>query len=162
MRNTIAAAACTFALALPLAAGGCGADETETPEPADQPDSPLVTYERGGGVAGVLESLVIENDGSATVTVGVEQRSNEFELAEADLELLEQELAAADFDDVEEAPANSGCADCFEYTVEHGDERLTIDDLDQPGPSLQKLLGHLSVIAADHYPPGVSPVHSGA
>ena len=92
--KTIATLACALAATM----AGCGQDSDPAEQAPSEPAGPMVVYERGGGIAGVIESLAIEADGSATLTVGVERQEHEFQLREAELERLEEELAAADFD----------------------------------------------------------------
>ena len=128
---------------------GCGDDE-----PADeQAAGILVEYQRSGGIAGVLEHLRVERDGSATLVVGPDRRRSTFTLAEAELEQLESDLEAADLTDPEAPPGDPGCADCFGYRIEYEDEEVTFDSLDRPSGSLQALAGDLDEIVADHQPP---------
>src|SRR5918996_6064467 len=82
-----------------IAAPGCGDDAP--PAPSD-PDDPLVVYERGGGIAGVAERLLVRGDGTATLTVGiVHERREELQLSDAELDRLRAHLEAAEFGAVE-------------------------------------------------------------
>ena len=61
---------------------GCGGDDA----PSEPPSGVLVEYQRGGGLAGVLEELRIQRDGSATLIVGPDRERTTFELDDAQLE----------------------------------------------------------------------------
>jgi hypothetical protein len=124
---------------------GCGSDD----EPEPSGSGPLVVYQKSGGVAGILERLRVERDGSATVTVGFDGSSESFRLSEAELEQLESELGAAD---LSVPPGPPGCADCFEYEVSFGGETARFDQLAEPSEPLGALLAHLARIVASHQP----------
>ena len=129
----------------------CGSDDEPAPK---QPDSgPLVTYERSGGIAGVVERLRIDGDGQAMLERGIEGAASSFQVPASELETLESELEAAEFDEVERAPDDMVCADCFIYGIEYGGHQTTLGDLDQPPPSVAAVLVHLGELAADHQPP---------
>jgi hypothetical protein len=110
----------------------------------------------------VIESLAVEDDGSAVLTVGVDRRENEFRLSGGELERLEDELAATDLGDVDKEPAGTICADCFEYSISYEGESVSLDDLDRPGASLRALLDYLGELVRENYPPGVPPAQLGA
>jgi hypothetical protein len=144
------AASVLAAVALGLI-GGCGEDEGEAPDsPSPPSDGPLVEYSRTGGIAGIDERLRIEADGAATYAVGApEPRRRSFALSETELEELNGLLDEVALDALE--PMDSGCADCFVYTVAHAGETAALDDvtlLDAPG-SVQQLIGFLNALAAD-------------
>src|SRR3712207_6493318 len=106
MYHVIRTALALFALALPAA--GCG-DEADAP--GESPTGVLVEYQRSGGIAGVIEELRIDRDGTATLIVGPDRRRSNFALDEAQLTQLESDLEAADLSDPGEPPGDPVCAD---------------------------------------------------
>ncbi len=149
-QRTFAALALT---ALTLLAA-CGEGSSEEPEtPTTTTGGALVEYSRTGGVAGIDERLEIQADGTGTYGVGEpEPRDRPIELTEAGLEELKGLLEAAALNELE--PAQTGCADCFIYTVTSGGASAQLDDvnlLDAPG-SVQQLIGFLNELAAKSAP----------
>ena len=61
-----------------------------------------VTYERGGGVAGRRDRLVVEPDGKAKLTVQTATKS--IQLSDAELADLQRELAKADLTSLPQSP----------------------------------------------------------
>ena len=137
-------------LALTLPVAGCGDDDDA---PSEAPSGVLVEYQRGGGLAGVLEELRIQRDGSATLIVGPDRTRTTFDLDDAQLEQLESDLEAADLSDPEEPPGDPVCADCFGYRIEYEGQEATWDDITRPSDSLQDIASDLDEIVADHHPP---------
>lgn len=154
----------TAIVAVALLATGCGEDsDTSEPDSPVPEDGRLVDWSRSGGIAGVVEEMTIERDGSATLTVGVDAESTEFRLADGELAQLADELEAADFEAVEPPPAEAVCADCFVYAITvAGEKRITLDDLAERPESVSTVISHLGAIAMEHYPPDVPQVGSGA
>jgi hypothetical protein len=138
-----------------MLAVGCGDDELTTPTVPDtttaaDDDGPLVVYERAGGIAYTAQRLVIEEDGSATVTVeGPGEIGAEFQLSESELDELRALLDAASF----ETPEPSGCADCYAYVIESGDESATFDQVNFP-EGTEPLVEFLSKIVERETPSG--------
>src|SRR5688500_3297141 len=119
--KAIAIVMALFATAL---AAGCGDDRATAPTAptTTQAAEPLVVYERAGGLAFTAQRLVVEEDGSATVTVeGPGEIGAEFQLSEAELDELRALLDAASF----EASEPSACTDCYVYVIESGGESTT-------------------------------------
>jgi hypothetical protein len=127
---------------------GCGERAAEQPE-----SDPLVSYTRGGGIAGVPERLVIQTDGTATVEAGYEPTATDFRLGDAELEQLRTELDAADLEGVEDPQTPSTCADCFVYEIVYGGVTVGYDEANPPAESVTAVVAHLGQIAADHQPP---------
>lgn len=142
------------ATALLLAAGCGGGDESTTASP----DGPLVTYSKSGGIAGIEERLVIEPDGSATVSTGPDGSQRSFALGADELSVLEAELEAADLDAVEDRP--TGCADCFHYEISYGGSTVGYDEIIQPPQSVAAVASHLAALVDEHAP--AAPVASEA
>ena len=133
-------------LALPP---GCGGDDG-----GDRaPEGPLVVYARSGGIASMPERLTIEVDGSATLEYGIDGETASFRLGGDELDNLDAELEAADFDAVEQPGEPSTCADCFLYEVVYGGRTISYDDVDTPPASVTAVVAHLGEIASAHYPP---------
>lgn len=135
-----------FGLAL---LSGCGDDEAPD-SPTPPTDGQLVSYSRSGGIAGVDQVLTIDADGTGTYEVGQpEPERRSIELSAAELEELRGLLEAAALDAVE--PEQTGCADCFVYTIDYAGTETTLDDvtlLDAPG-SVQEVIAHLDRVAAE-------------
>ncbi len=146
MKGPVLLSACVALVAI-----GCGDDEPATTAPDS---SALVTYARSGGIASMPESLVVRNDGSATVEAGVKGAREEFVLDADELETLRSELEAADFDEIALPPGPTGCADCYVYEVAYGSETISYDDSVGAAipASVSAVVSRLSEITADHYP----------
>ena len=139
--------------ALVAFAAGCGDDQatapTVPPTTSDQ-GGPLVVYERAGGIAYTAQRLVVEEDGSATVTVeGPGDIGAEFQLSEAELEELRALVDAASF----ESSEPSACADCYVYVIESGGESATFDQTNFP-PGTEALVEFLTRIVERETPSG--------
>ena len=144
LRTAAAAALATFALL-----AGCGSDdETTTTAPTS---ASSVTYERSGGIAGVIEQLRVDADGHAVLLTGPDQKRTSFELSSDELDRLYSELEAADFS-VSGNDAPAGCADCFAYRIEYGDQQVSFIETEKPADSLTPVLDHLGTIVAEHTP----------
>lgn len=144
--SALLAALGTIAAAALIAAPGCGDDGPTVPQDSD---GPLVAYERGGGIAGVAERLVVRGDGTATLTVGVvDERQEELELADAELDRLTADLEAADFAAVEPA-APGACADCFIEAVTYDGRTTTVvAEIVEPPESVSAVLAQLRATVA--------------
>ena len=89
MRMTILAGLAFVLLA------GCGSDDGATSGGGQQAAlSGPVTYERGGGIAGRRDRLVVQPDGSATLTV--QDKSTPLKLTGKELETLASDLRSTD------------------------------------------------------------------
>jgi hypothetical protein len=147
--KAIAIVMALFAAAL---AAGCGDDRATAPTAptTTQAAEPLVVYERTGGLAFTAQRLVVEEDGSATVTVeGPGEIGAEFQLSEAELDELRALLDAASF----ETSEPSACADCYVYAVQSGGESTTFDQTSVPS-STAPLVEFLSKIVEHKTPSG--------
>jgi hypothetical protein len=147
--KAIAILAALLAAAL---AAGCGDDQATAPTaPTTTPAAEaLVVYERAGGIAYTAQRLVVEEDGSATVTVeGPGEIGAEFQLSGAELDELRALLDAASF----ETPEPSACADCYVYVIESGGESARFDQTNVPS-STEPLVEFLSKIVERETPSG--------
>ena len=125
-----AAWALFVAVSLGLVACGDGGDSS-TGAPSSRP---LVTFTVTGGIAGISERLVIDQDGSATLTTGyrpADQSTARFKLSSSELTALTDKLDAAGLDSLPK-PKPTGCADCFEYTIAYGGTTYSADDVSLP------------------------------
>jgi hypothetical protein len=130
---------------LALLAAGCGGRSS-----ADG-DS-LVTYERGGGIAGVSERLVVDADGTALLSVGESDQSEQrFALADQELDRLRSDLEAADFAGVD-AGSGLGCADCFDYEITYSGEAVSFNEATEVPDSVRVVTGELGQIVEAHLP----------
>ena len=155
---------CSFViLALLLALAGCGGDdgngegettsaERTVPGPSD-PEAPLITYTRSGGIAFTSVELDVRAGGEATLTVesgpGKPQKQD-FTLESAELEELRELVASVDPEAVD-VETDIACADCFEYRlVFPRGEELVFADVPGPPPELEPILAELDEIVDGH------------
>jgi len=129
MRMTILAG-----LALMLLAAGCGSDDEGGGSSGGDEKASLsgsVTYERGGGLKGRRDRLVVRPDGSATLTVRDTEKSvtlTDKELATLADDLDQADLGALPADSTSETPM----PDTFGYRVSYGGDEVTTDDTAMP------------------------------
>ena len=118
-------------LALVLLAG-CGDDDGAVAAASRAP--PLtgpVTYERGGGIAGRRDRLIVQPDGTAELTVRDKTKSIELtrrELAELGRDLEQADLASLPQDSTSKKPV----PDTFGYRVSYDGTTVTTDDPAMP------------------------------
>ena len=125
---------------------GCGDDDGGGGSTGGEKVAKLsgpVTYERGGGIAGRRDRLVVQPDGSAKLTV--QDATKSIRLTDAELARLGREL---DQSDLASVPRNSTSKqpvpDTFGYRVIYGGTTVTTDDPAMP----DKLRGLLSGLGA--------------
>ena len=125
MRTTILAG-----LALVLLAGCGGDDGGGSGGEKTQLAGPL-TYERGGGIAGRRDRLVVQPDGTAKLTV--RDKTSEIELEPADLDRLAAEVERADLASVpSRSTSPKPIPDAFGYRIEYGSSVITTDQAALP------------------------------
>jgi hypothetical protein len=126
-----------------LLLSGCGDDGGSGGEKPATLTGP-VTYERGGGVAGRRDRLVVQPDGTAKLTVQTATKS--IRLSDSELAKLGRELEAADLPSV---PANSTSKqpvpDTFGYRVIYDGTTVTTDDPAMPD-KLRPLVSRLGAL----------------
>ena len=132
-------------LALALLAG-CGSDDggggggSGSEEPAARLSGP-VSYERGGGIAGRRDRLVVQPDGSAELTV--REKTRTVELRPAELETLARDLEQVDLAALpKDSTTKPPVADAFAYRVSYDGATVTTDDPGMPeqlGPLVARL-----------------------
>ena len=117
-------------LALVLLAG-CGDDDGEGGGgPAARLTGP-VTYERGGGIAGRRDRLMVQPDGKAELTV--RERAKSIELTDAELDELARDLEHADVGSLpKDSTSKKPVPDTFGYRVTYGGTTVTTDDPAMP------------------------------
>jgi hypothetical protein len=100
-----------------------------------------LTYERGGGVAGRRDRLVLQPDGRAKLTV--QDKTREVELKSTDLDRIAAEVEQADLPSV---PARSTSPkpvpDAFGHRIRYGASDVTTDDPAMPD-ALRSLVARL-------------------
>lgn len=121
------------ALAVAVGLGACGSsDSSSDGTTTTEPDrAGLIAYAVTGGIAGISERLVIEVDGNATLVSGFkpgQQSTARFTLPDAELNDLRDKLEAADLPSLPKSP-ETGCADCFEYTLTYDGTTYAADDV---------------------------------
>ena len=103
---------------------GCGADEQASLS------GPL-TYERGGGLAGRRDRLVVRPDGSATLTV--RDKATTVKLTGKELDALASDLEAADLGSVRsDSTSERPIPDAFGYRVSYAGDTVTTDSAAMP------------------------------
>ena len=129
MRMTILAG-----LALALLAAGCGSDDEGGGGASGDEKAALsgpVTYERGGGLKGRRDRLVVQPDGSATLTVRDTTKS--VTLTDKELATLADDLDQADLGSLPpDSTAEPPAPDTFGYRVSYGGDEVTTDDTAMP------------------------------
>jgi hypothetical protein len=141
-----------MAMAL-LVLAGCGGDEAEAPGGggdggAARLEGPL-TYTRGGGIAGRADKLVVEPDGSATLTTrqGGERR---FRLTGEELAGLAEELRRANLPELpERSVSDPPVPDAFGHRIAYGGVTVTADDPAMP-EALSPLVARIGGLVQAH------------
>ena len=107
-----------------------------------------VTYERGGGIAGRRDRLIVQPDGSAQLTV--QEKTKPIRLTDAELAKLRSDLADTDLGSVpKDSTADRPVPDAFGYRVSYGGDTVTTDDPGMP-KQLRGLVARLGAIV-DRY-----------
>ena len=142
----------SIAAVLALAAlGGCG-DGEEEPGAGREGAGPLVRYGRSGGIAGVNEQLIVQPDGRATLTAGVDSNPVEFRLSEAELNSLRGSFDEAGFAELyPDYRASTPGADFFQYEIAYGGHTVLTETEAGP-PELEPVIAALDRIVGQHYP----------
>ena len=138
-------------LALVLLAG-CGDDSGDAGGSGGGEQSATLTgpltYERGGGIAGRRDRLIVQPDGNAELTVRDTTKS--IRLKDAELDAIGRDLETADIASV---PPNSTSKkpvpDTFGYRVAYDGTTVTTDDPAMPD-KLRGLVARLGALV-EHY-----------
>jgi hypothetical protein len=116
------------ALLLLLLAAGCGDDEGGG---GDAKLSGPLTYERGGGIQGRNDKLVVRPDGSATLTVRDKPKS--VTLTDKELGTVAADLADADLASLpKDSTTQPTVPDAFGYRINYDGATVTTDDPGMP------------------------------
>ena len=123
---------------------GCGDDGGGSVSSGPGALSGPLTFERGGGLAGRRDRLVVQPDGRAALTLRDTTRS--FRLTDAELAKLQSDLDDADLGSL---PADSTSErpvpDAFGYRVNYGGDTVTTDDAAMP-EALRGLMARLGAL----------------
>jgi len=131
--------------ALLLLAAGCGDDEGGGE--GAKLSGPL-TYERGGGIQGRNDKLVVRPDGSATLTVRDKPKSvtlTDKELGTVATDLADADLGSLPKDSTTQPPE----PDAFGYRISYDGATVTTDDPGMP-EQLKGLTARLGALV-EHY-----------
>jgi hypothetical protein len=111
---------------------GCGEDSGAGGGGGEPPTlKGPITYERGGGIAGRRDRLIVEPDGSASLTVRDGTRA--IKLSAAELTALADELKQTDLASIPAKSISSPpVADAFAYRVEYDGKRVDTDSEAMP------------------------------
>ena len=116
--------------ALVVLAAGCGSDGESGGGGGAQLSGPL-TYERGGGIAGRRDRLVVRPDGSATITVRNKPKS--VTLTDRELGTVAADLADADLGSLpQDSTTQPPVPDAFGYRISYDGATVTTDDPGMP------------------------------
>ncbi len=130
-------------IALVLLAG-CGDDGGGDSGEKSAPLSGPLTYERGGGIAGRRDRLVVQPDGKAKLTM--QSATKSIRLSDAELARLGRELAKADLPSVPaRSTSRTPVPDTFGYRVIYDGATVTTDDPAMP-ERLRSLIGGLGAL----------------
>lgn len=164
-------------LAIALAACGPATVNTPTTAPTTEPTLPptaepgptlppttpvpagvLIDYTREGGFDGTTLHLVINSDGTAMLNGTNYVATAQWTIAADKLELLKAQISQPEFPDLPSDPSHdSGCADCFIYTINaqtpQGVKTLRFDDAyissgQAASPLYQGINGTLAAVIA--------------
>ena len=112
-----------------LAQAGSGGDDEAPAEPGDPGGAQLtgpLTYSRGGGIAGRMDKLVVQPDGTGSLTTKTGERS--VKLDEKQLMTLADEVERADLAGLpEDSTAPKPQPDALGYRVVYGDATVTTE-----------------------------------
>jgi hypothetical protein len=143
MRNLRTAVLVAVAAALAGCGDGGGSETITDLEPAPA----AITFEKSGGIANTFQRLEVSPGGDATLIVGGDPAVS-FAVPEPRLAALRGAAAAANLEDVGPI-TDTGCADCFVYSVSYGDAKGTRDQSDMPD-AFADLVAELLEIARAH------------
>jgi hypothetical protein len=150
MRSALTTALLTLALALAACGGDSSSTEgTSTVGPGSS--SPLVEFDKSGGIAYTAQSLSVEPSGESSLK-GTGTKAT-FTLSEDELSRLQQALDEHPIDSLGTPPTETGCADCYAYRLRYGGGVYEADEssISAEASDVVAVLGDL--IAA-HEPPG--------
>ena len=113
-----------------LALGGCGGEDESPADPGDPGGAQLggpLTYSRGGGIDGRMDKLVVQPDGTASLTTKAGERSVKLDAAQ--MQALADEVERADIPSLpEDSTAERPQPDALGYRVvyegRHRDDRV--------------------------------------
>jgi hypothetical protein len=112
-----------------LLLAGCGSDDGGGGDQAGL--SGPVTYERGGGLKGRRDRLVVRPDGSATLTV--QDKPKSVTLTDKELDTLAGDLDQADIGSLPaDSTSETPVPDTFGYRVSYDGDQVTTDDMGMP------------------------------
>jgi len=127
-------------LALVLLAG-CGDDEGGGDRPTLA--GPLI-YERGGGIAGRRDRMVLQPSGTAKLTI--REATREVELKPAELDEIATEVEQANLPAIpEQSTSPKPIPDAFGYRIQYGTSEITTDDPAMPD-ELRRLVARLGAL----------------
>jgi hypothetical protein len=149
----LARATMIFALVV-LMVAGCGGDEDSGngggSDEGDRLAGP-VSYKRAGGIAGRIDTLTLQPDGSGTIDsfrIGTKR----FKLTTEELDALARELAGADLASVPaETTSSRRVPDAFAHRLTYDGRTVETDDSSMP-KSVRGLFARLGTLVDKHAP----------
>ena len=126
-----------------LTLGGCAKSGTTPGAATEGIHMPPFTISRTGGIAGVMDTLQVEQNGQWSLTTrGSTPTAGQLDVQAAGriAHLLADPALGAE---IASAAPNSGCADQFKYHVALSGRDFSFDDCGRLGPVLTDLLGVL-------------------
>jgi hypothetical protein len=112
-----------------LALAGCGGEDESPADPGEPGGAQLggpLTYSRGGGIEGRMDKLVVQPDGTGSLTTKTGERSVKLDAAQ--MQVLADYVERADLPDLpEDSTADRPQPDAFGYRVVYGDATVTTE-----------------------------------
>ena len=127
-----------------LALAGCGGEDESPADPGDPGGAQLagpLTYSRGGGIEGRMDKLVVQPDGTGSLTTKTGERSVKLEAAE--MQALADDVERADLPGLpEDSTADRPQPDALGYRVAYEGATVTTESghiPDRMGPLVATL-----------------------
>ena len=114
-----------------LVVAGCGSEEEGGGSGGAAKLSGPLTFERGGGIAGRRDRLVVKPDGSATLTV--QDKPKSVTLTDKELDTVVTDVQSADLGSLPpDSTTKPPVPDAFGYRISYGGDTVTTDDPGMP------------------------------
>jgi hypothetical protein len=153
----ILASACRSASLSAASATGLTATSAASPSggpsrgSSETPGGWRLEFERSGGLAGEMQSIVLDRDGSFVATDMRRNVRKEGTLGEQDVRRIGEMLDG--LYPFPEGPRGDGCNDCFVYTIRLDfagrPVAISLDDTELPGSPYQGLVGALNTLMSE-------------
>jgi len=130
-----------------LALSGCGGGGGEPVSRLETPDDgSVIRFAKSGGIAGVVESLTLRDDGTGSITVGFRGEARDVRISRERFAQLRALLEDAGFAELDSATPNEDARDLFMYAYGFAGETVTdetdalVDELDDARSELESII----------------------